>query len=103
MFHHPTIAAALAEQRRAALTAQAENARLARAARAGRTGRPARWFAPRNRPRVPATLPIEAPTALPPPPSDWIGPSRASRVDAPLAAPLPTGLLPPAATRPPRI
>jgi hypothetical protein len=58
MIQHPTIAAALAEQRRAALTAQAENARLARAARAtraGSTGRTARWFAPRNRPRVPAT------------------------------------------------
>jgi hypothetical protein len=56
MIQHPTIAAALAEQRRAALVAEAETARLARAARAGdgSTGWPARWFAPRNQPRVPA-------------------------------------------------
>jgi hypothetical protein len=55
MIQHPTIAAALAEQRRAAMIADAETARQARAARAGRTRRPARWFAPRSRPRVPAT------------------------------------------------
>ena len=56
MIQHPTIAAALAEQRCAARIAEAETARLARAARAGgRTGRTARWFASRGRPRVPAT------------------------------------------------
>ena len=62
MFQHPTIAAALAGQRRADFMAQAETARLARAARAarsagdgeGRTGWPARWFTPRPQPRIPA-------------------------------------------------
>jgi hypothetical protein len=58
MFQHPTIATALAAERHAALMAEAENARLARAARAGgdsSTGWPARWFAPRRQPRIPAT------------------------------------------------
>jgi len=56
---HPTVAAALAGQRRADLMAQAETARLARTARSagngsGRTSWPARWFAPRRQPRIPA-------------------------------------------------
>jgi len=62
MIQHPTIAAALAGQRRAEFMAEAETARLARAARAarsagdgeGRTSWPARWFAPRSQPRIPA-------------------------------------------------
>jgi hypothetical protein len=53
MYQHPTIAKALAEQRRATLVAEAESARLARAARNGHTW-PARWFAPRRHPSVPA-------------------------------------------------
>jgi hypothetical protein len=61
MIQHPTIAAALAEQRRAAFMAEAETARLAREARAARNGGdrsarwPARWLAPRRQPRIPAT------------------------------------------------
>ena len=57
MIQHPTIAAALAEQRHAAFMAEAETARQARTARAarhggnGRTTRPARWFALRRHPR----------------------------------------------------
>ena len=56
MIQHPAIAAALAEQRRAAFMAEAETARLARAARAARMAAtaapgPARWFAPRRHPR----------------------------------------------------
>ena len=45
MIQHPTIAAALAEQRRAAFMAEAETARLAREARAARNGgdRSAKW------------------------------------------------------------
>ena len=45
MIQHPTIAAALAEQRRAAFMAEAETARLAREARVARNGggRSARW------------------------------------------------------------
>jgi hypothetical protein len=56
MIQHPTIATALAEQRRAAFMAEAETARLAREARTPRHGGkgsatgPARWFASR-RPR----------------------------------------------------
>jgi hypothetical protein len=55
MIQHPTIAAALAEQRRAAFMAEAETARLVREARTPRHGDkgatgPARWFASR-RPR----------------------------------------------------
>ena len=38
MIQHPTIAAALADQRRAAFMAEAETARLAREARAARHG-----------------------------------------------------------------
>ena len=61
MIQHPTIAAALAEQRRAAFMAEAETARLAREARAARNSGdrsarwPARWLAPRRQPRIPAT------------------------------------------------
>jgi len=58
MIQHPTIAAALAEQRRAAFMAEAETARQARAARDGGKGsttRPARLFALRRRPRHAAT------------------------------------------------
>jgi hypothetical protein len=49
MIQHPTIAAALAEQRRAAFMAEAETARLARTARSagdgnGSTARAARRF-----------------------------------------------------------
>jgi len=57
MIQHPTITAALAEQRRAAFVAEAETARLAREARTPRHGGkgsatgPARWFASRGRPR----------------------------------------------------
>jgi hypothetical protein len=54
MIQHPTITAALADQRRAAFMAQAETARLAREARTARNGRttwPARWFAARRHPR----------------------------------------------------
>jgi len=57
MIQHPTIAAALAEQRRAAFMAEAEAARLARTARTARDGGngsaagPARWFAARRHPR----------------------------------------------------
>jgi hypothetical protein len=53
---HPAIAAALAEQHRRALIAEAQTARLARAARPARDGstRPARWFLPRRHPRIPA-------------------------------------------------
>ena len=61
MIQHPTIAAALAEQRRAAFMAEAEKARLVREARAARNGgdrsanRPARLLAPRRLFRIPAT------------------------------------------------
>jgi hypothetical protein len=56
MIQHPTIAAALAEQRRAAFMAEAETARQARIARTARDGdgstaRPARRFALRRHPR----------------------------------------------------
>jgi hypothetical protein len=53
MIQHPTIAAALAEPRRAAFMAEAETARLARATRTARDGGtgPARWFASRRHPR----------------------------------------------------
>jgi hypothetical protein len=53
MIQHPTIAAALAEQRRAAFMAEAETARQARTARDGNgtTARPARRFALRRHPR----------------------------------------------------
>ena len=56
MIQHPTIAAALAEQRRAAFMAEAETARQARTARSagdgnGSTAWPARWFAARRHPR----------------------------------------------------
>jgi hypothetical protein len=53
MIQHPTIAAALAEQRRAAFMAEAETARQARTARDGNgsTTRPARLFAARRHPR----------------------------------------------------
>ena len=55
MIQHPTIAAALAEQRRAAFMAEAEIARQARTARSAGDGngstRAARWFAARRHPR----------------------------------------------------
>jgi hypothetical protein len=57
MIQHPTIAAAVAEQRRAAFMAEAETARMARTARTARDGGngsatgPARWFAARRHPR----------------------------------------------------
>jgi hypothetical protein len=59
MIQHPTIAAALAEQRRAAFMAEAETARQARTARStgngnGSTARAARRFAARH-PRHAAT------------------------------------------------
>ena len=57
MIQHPTIAAALAEQRRATLMADAETARLARAARDSGDGTsrwPVRWFPPYRRPGTPA-------------------------------------------------
>lgn len=53
--NHPTIAAAVAEEHRRTLMAEAEAARLARAARDGRDAGanwPARWFAPRRHPRI---------------------------------------------------
>jgi hypothetical protein len=61
MILHPTIAAALADQRRITLMAEADTARLVREARAARRGggrsakRPARWLAPRRLFRIPAT------------------------------------------------
>jgi len=55
MIQHPSIAADLAQQRRAAFMAEAETARLAREARTarhdGRTTRLARLFAARRHPR----------------------------------------------------
>ena len=56
MIQHPTIAAALAEQRRAAFMAEAETARMARTARSagdgnGSTARAARRFSVRRHPR----------------------------------------------------
>ena len=53
MIQHPTIAAALAEQRRAAFMAEAETARLAREARTARHGGSGRTrsFASRRHPR----------------------------------------------------
>jgi hypothetical protein len=56
MIQHPTIAAALAEQRRAAFIAEAETTRQARTARSaddgnGSTARAARRFAARRHPR----------------------------------------------------
>ena len=57
MIQHPAIATALAQQRRATFMAQAQTARLARQARTprhrghGRATGPARWLAPRRRPR----------------------------------------------------
>ena len=57
MIQHPSIAADLAQQRRAAYMAEAETARLAREARTarhggnGRTSRLARLFALRRHPR----------------------------------------------------
>ena len=54
MIQHPTIAAAVAEQRRAAFMAEAETDRMARTARDGGSGGttgPARWFAARRHPR----------------------------------------------------
>jgi hypothetical protein len=57
MIQHPTIAAALAEQRRAAFMAEAETARQARTARTARDGGngstagAARRFAARRHPR----------------------------------------------------
>jgi hypothetical protein len=61
MMQHPSIAAALGQQRHAALIAEAERARLVRAARAARNHgdrsakRPARWLTPRRLFRIPAT------------------------------------------------
>jgi hypothetical protein len=61
MIQHPTITAALADQRRAAFMAEAQTARLAREARAARNGGdrsakwPARWLSPRRQPCIPAT------------------------------------------------
>ena len=52
MYNHPAFAAALAEQRRRELIAEARSARLARAARLARDGgteRSARRFVPRRR------------------------------------------------------
>ena len=59
MIQHPTITAAVADQRRAAFMAEAETARQARIARTARsagdgnssTSRPARRFALRRHPR----------------------------------------------------
>ena len=50
---HPAIAAALADEHRRTLIAEAESSRLARAARDGRdvsAVRPTRWFLPRRHP-----------------------------------------------------
>jgi len=61
MIQHPSITAALADQRRAAFMAEAETARLAREARAARKGsdrsarRPLRLLTPRRLFRIPAT------------------------------------------------
>src|SRR5262249_10265496 len=84
MIQHPTIAAALADQRRITLMAEADTARLVREARAARHGRdrsakwPVRWLAPRPQPRPPAT-PTRGPPPPPPPPRRWarLRPARA--------------------------
>jgi hypothetical protein len=61
MMQHPTIAAALGQQRHAGFIAEAERARLVRDARAARRGGdrsakgPERWLAPRRLFRIPAT------------------------------------------------
>jgi hypothetical protein len=61
MMQHPTIAAALGQERHAAFIAEAERARLVREARAARHGGdrsakwPISWLAPRRQPRIPAT------------------------------------------------
>ena len=61
MIQHPSITAALADQRRAAFMAEAETARMAREARAARKGSgrsaksPMRGLAPRRLFRIPAT------------------------------------------------
>jgi len=51
MIQHPSIAADLAQQRRAAFMAEAETARLAREARNGRTTGLVRIFTARRHPR----------------------------------------------------
>jgi hypothetical protein len=61
MMQHPSIAAALGQERHAAFIAEAERARLVREARAARHGgdrsskRPVRLLAPRRLFRIPAT------------------------------------------------
>jgi len=57
MMQHPSIAAALGQQRHAALIAEADRARLAREARAARNGRGRsdKQPAPRRLFRIPAT------------------------------------------------
>jgi len=63
MMQHPTIAAALGQQRHAAFLAEAEKARLVREARTARTAHdgnggakwPVRGLAPRRLFRIPAT------------------------------------------------
>ena len=61
MMQHPTIAAALGQERHAAFIAEAERARLVREARAVRNGgdrsakSPMRGLAPRRLFRIPAT------------------------------------------------
>ena len=56
MIQHPSMTAALADQRRAAFMAEAETARMAREARAARKGdRSAKRPAPRRLFRIPAT------------------------------------------------
>lgn len=50
MVQHSAIAAALADQRRRALVAEAETARMVRAGRDGSTMWPASWFRARRHP-----------------------------------------------------
>jgi hypothetical protein len=55
MIQHPAITAALADQRRRALIAEAETARMAHATGDGSATWSAPWFRPRRDPSIPAT------------------------------------------------
>ena len=75
MIQHPTIAAALADQRRAAFMAEAETARLARATRTARDGGNGSATGPRagsHRAATPATRPPAGawPACVPPAPAE---------------------------------
>ena len=81
MIQHPTITAALADQRRAAFMAEAETARQARTARTARDGGNGSAAGPRAgspRAATPATRPPARawPACVPPAPADGSGVSR---------------------------